>query len=55
MLVHSFSLTDASFRDFQAFAELMGMPLEVVHRVSSERECEGIRLRLAWVSDQPTK
>ena len=55
MLVHSFSLTDASFRDFQAFAELMGMPLEAVNRVSPERECEGIRLRLGWVNDQPTK
>jgi len=28
MLVHSFSLTDASFPDFQAFAELMAMPLD---------------------------
>ena len=55
MLVHSFSATDASFHDFQAFAECMGIPVQAVNRVSEERECEGIRLRLAWVRDQPIK
>ena len=55
MLVHSFSVTDASFRDFQAFAESMGMPVQAVNQVSEERECEGTRLRLAWVKDQPSK
>ena len=55
MLVHSFSVTDTSFDDFKAFAQLTGTPLDAVNRVSEERECEGIRLRLAWVKDQPTK
>ena len=55
MLVHSFSVTDASFGDFKAFAELMGTPLDAVNRVSQERECEGIRLRLAWSKDQPAQ
>ncbi len=55
MLVHSFSVTNASFRDFQAFAKSMGVPVQGVNRVSEERECEGIRLRLAWVKDQPIK
>ena len=55
MLVHSFSVTDASFRDFQAFSESMGVPVQAVNQVSEERECEGIRLRLAWVKDQPTE
>ena len=52
MLVHSFSATDASFCDFQAFATAMGVPVHAVNRVSEEREC-GVRLRLAWVRDQP--
>ena len=51
MLVHSFSVTDASFRDFQAFAESMGVPVQAVNSVSDEQEREGIRLRLAWVRD----
>ena len=55
MLVHSFSLTDASFADFQAFAELMGTQVRTVNRVSEERECEGVRLRLAWVKDRPAR
>lgn len=51
MLVHSFSVTNASFHHFQAFAEVMGIPVQAVNRVSGERVCEGIRLRLAWVAD----
>ena len=54
MLVHSFSVTDASFRDFQGFAKSMGVPVQAVNQVSEERQCEGIRLRLAWVRDQCT-
>ena len=54
MLVHSFSATDTSFRDFQAFTALMGTPVQTVNRVSGESECEGVRLRLAWVRDQPS-
>ena len=55
MLVHSFSRTDTSFGDFQVFAQLMGTPVPAMNRVSEERECEGVRLRLAWVKDGPTK
>lgn len=54
MLVHSFSVADISFGDFRAFAEAMGMPVPAVNQASAERECEGIRLRLAWVKDRPT-
>ncbi len=54
MLVHSFSATEASFPDFQAFSRSMGIPVESVNRVSEERDCEGIRLRLAWVKDRPS-
>ena len=55
MLVHSFSIADTSFRDFQAFAALKRTPIPTVNRVSEERECEGVRLRLAWVKDRPAK
>ena len=54
MLVHSFSVADTYFCDFQTFAEAMGIPVPAVDRVSPERECEGVRLRLAWVKDRPT-
>lgn len=54
MLVHSFSTADTSFGDFQACAEAMGVPVPAVNLVSAERECEGIRPRLAWVRDRPT-
>lgn len=54
MLVHSFSMADTSFGDFQAFADAMAVPVPAVDRVSAERECEGVRLRLAWVRDRPT-
>lgn len=53
MLVHSFSLADTSFSDFRAFAKSMGVPVRAVNRISAEKECEGIRLRLAWVRDRP--
>ncbi len=53
MLVHSFSLTDTSFGDFQAFAKSMGVPVQAVNQISAEQECEGVRLRLAWVRDRP--
>ena len=55
MLVYSFSPTDTSFEDFRAFAGLMGTPVPGANQVSEERECEGIRLRMAWVKDQPMK
>ena len=37
MLVHSFSATDASFRDFQAFAKSMRVPVQAVNRMSEEQ------------------
>ena len=54
MLVHSFSAADTSFGDFQAFSMSMGIPVRAVNWASGERECEGVRLRLGWVKDQPT-
>ena len=53
MRVHSFSVADTSFGDFQAFAEAMRVPVKTVNLVSAERECERIHLRLAWVRDRP--
>lgn len=53
MLVRSFSATDVGFGDLRAFAKAMGVPVQSVNQVSEERECEGIRLRLGWVKDQP--
>lgn len=55
MLVHSFSMKNTSFCDFQAFAESMGVPVQAVNQVSAEQKCDGIRLRLAWVRDRPTE
>ena len=55
MLVHSFSEADTSFRDFQAFSEIMGMPVGEVNQITDECEGEGVRLRLAWVKDKPIK
>jgi hypothetical protein len=51
MLVHSFSKTMTSFPDFVQFAETMNMPVRATGEVSGEKECDGVRLRLAWCAD----
>ena len=53
MLVHSFSRIKASFNAFREFSYLMGIQVKDLNQVSEERICEGVRLRLAWVKDQP--
>jgi hypothetical protein len=52
MLVHSFSPTQSSFADFVAFTNAMGVPVSEPNTVSSEKICEGIRLRFAWCADK---
>ena len=53
MLVHSFSRIKASFNEFWEFSYLMGIQVKDMNQVSEERVCDGVRLRLAWVKDQP--
>jgi hypothetical protein len=53
MLVHSFSSTRRWFEDFAAFSSALGIPLHEPNRCSSATECDGVSLRLAWVSDAP--
>jgi hypothetical protein len=58
MLVHSFApapaapSTPAGFAEFQAFARVIGMPVASPNTISTAKICEGIEVRLAWVSDQ---
>jgi hypothetical protein len=60
MLVHSFaplptpSLLPAGFAEFSAFASAVGMPVACPNAISPPKRCEGIELRLAWVSDKPS-
>ncbi|MFZ0361400.1 MAG: hypothetical protein ABSC07_04465 [Terriglobales bacterium] len=53
MLVHSFSPSHTWFKDFAAFSRAMGLPLQEPNLCSSGKTCEGVNLRLAWVSDTP--
>lgn len=60
MLVHSFAAVPASpllpagFAEFSAFAGAVGMPVARPNAISPAKLCEGIELRLAWVSDGPS-
>jgi hypothetical protein len=57
MLVHSFAerpeapSTPAGFDDFRDFTQRVGMPILVPDSISSPKLCNGIELRLAWLSD----
>jgi hypothetical protein len=53
MLVHSFSSTHRWFEEFAAFSSALEIPLHEPNRCSSAKECDGVSLRLAWVSDAP--
>jgi hypothetical protein len=53
MLVHSFSPTHRWFEDFAAFSRAMCLPIQQPDLCSSAKVCEGVSLRLAWVSDTP--
>lgn len=60
VLVHSFaaipasSLTPPCFEDFSAFAAKIGMPVIEPGTISASRSCNGVELRLGWVSDKPS-
>lgn len=60
MLVHSFApaaaapSAPAGFPEFQAFAQAIGMPVSSPNAISPAKVCNGIEMRLAWVSDRPT-
>ncbi len=60
MLVHSFAETPelpampACFEEFSDFARAVGMPVAKPGGVSPAKLCDGIDLRLAWVSDLPS-
>jgi hypothetical protein len=53
MLVHSFSTSDAWLPEFMQFAEAVRMPVSGSGTISAPRMCEGISMRLGWVSDKP--
>lgn len=53
MLVHSFSPTHRWFSDFAEFARAMNVPVGGPDECSRPKICEGVSLRLAWVSDLP--
>jgi hypothetical protein len=52
MLVHSFSSTRKWFGDFVLFSDAMGIGLKAPNTISASKICEGVALRLAWVSDK---
>lgn len=58
MLVHSFAEVPASpgmpacFDDFSAFARAVGMPVTAPGSISPSKLCDGIEMRLAWISDK---
>lgn len=56
MLVHSFSAEDVSFKDYRAFALIMGMPAQdlLPDRIVGSREFGSVKLHLGWVRDTPT-
>jgi hypothetical protein len=60
MLVHSFAETctpsgmPACFDEFRKFSVAMGMPVQQPGSISPSKTCEGIEVRLAWVSDKPS-
>jgi len=61
MLVHSFAerpgppAMPACFEDFAAFAHVAGMPISSPGSISKPKVCGDVEVRLAWVSDSPSK
>lgn len=53
MLVHSFSTTGVWFSEFSDFAAAVGMAVDGPGMISSPKICDGIEMRLGWVSDAP--
>lgn len=60
MLVHSFdgpadpSREPACFDEFKKFALAVGLPISDPGSISAPKLCDGVNLRLAWVSDKPS-
>jgi hypothetical protein len=59
MFVHSFAPTvprgwPAGFAEFSAFGDAVDMPIPKPGTISPPRHIEGIEVRLAWASDQPS-
>jgi hypothetical protein len=60
MLVHSFdvpfdsSSMPACFDDFARFSAAIGLPVSKPQSVSEVKVVDGIKFRLAWVSDRPS-
>lgn len=54
MLVHSFSQAHRWFDDFARFSRFLGISVVQPNTCSPARLCDGVSLRLAWVSDLPT-
>jgi hypothetical protein len=52
MLVHSFSPTHRWFEDFARFSRAMNIPVTQTGSCSAAKVCDGVQLRLGWVSDQ---
>ena len=58
MLVHSFAerpvppAMPTCFDDFAAFTRAVGMPVSSPGSISAMKLCDGIEVRLAWVSDK---
>jgi hypothetical protein len=52
LLVHSFSARQTSLPDFLAFADALGLKNLVSGKISGERVCDGVKLRLAWCADK---
>ncbi len=53
LLVHSFSPDHCSFKNFAAFANVIGTPIPAPGSCSEARMFENVSVRLAWVSDKP--
>jgi hypothetical protein len=54
LLIHAFTPDEKSVEAFKAFASAIRVVGADVDAVSSVREFDGIRLRLAWVQDEPS-
>jgi hypothetical protein len=52
MLVHSFSATKAWLPDFERFTFAMGIGVNGHDVLSPTKACEGVDIRLGWVSDK---
>ena len=52
MLVHSFDPKNSSLEDYQAFAGALGLRDARPNAITSEKEIDGVTLRLGWVAER---